>query len=380
MTARRPTVAVDLRALLGPRTGIGVHTEEILRELLERRRFDLLGLAHRPPERVESLLSLGLRCEHQTAPLGVLWQQLLLPARLGRGDVDLFWSPLATLPWRCPVSSVVTVHDLTPVLLPQAHRRKTRWSIRPFLGRSVRTADRVVAVSEATARDLRRLYPRSRPVTVVPNGVGGEFAPATAAAVEAIRRREDAPRGFVLFAGTLEPRKNLEGLLAAWAIVREHLPDPPPLLVAGGRGWGDRRLRSLLASASESGVRVLGRVSHQRLVELLQGATVFVYPSFYEGFGLPPLEAMACGVPVVVSDRSSLPEVVGDAGLLVDPSRPAAIAEALLELLRSPQRARELGTRGLARSRSFTWRRAADSLTSLFEEVLGHRGTAATVR
>lgn len=380
MSARRPTVAVDLRALIGPRTGIGIHTESLLRELLAHHPFDLVGLSHRPPDAVEELQAMGLRCEHQSAPLGVLWQQLRLPRRLGRGDVDLFWSPLLTLPWRCPVPSVVTVHDLTPVLFPRTHHWKTRCSIRPFLARSVARADRVVAVSAATAADLRRLYPETAPVTVIPNGVAEEFEAASPARVEEIRRREDAVAGYVLFAGTLEPRKNLDGLLAAWRLVRERLPAAPPLLVAGGWGWGDTGLRARLADAAAIGVRTLGRVEPSRLVELLQGATAFVYPSLYEGFGLPVLEAMACGVPVVASDRSSLPEVVGDAGLLVDPDDPRAIAEALVHLLRSPQRARELAARGLERSRSFTWRRAADSLATLFTELLRPDGATASVR
>jgi len=380
MTARRPTVAVDVRALIGPRTGIGVHTEAILSELLRSHPFALLGLAHRPPEGVEELRSLGLRCEHQAAPLGVVWQQARLPRRLARGDVDLFWSPLLTLPWHCPVPSVVTVHDLTPVLFPRAHHWKTRWSVRPFLGRSVRRADRVVAVSAATAADLRRIYPGTAPVSVIPNGVGAEFAAAGPGRVEEIRRREGAPAGYVLYAGTLEPRKNVDGLLAAWRVVRDRMPDGPPLLVAGAWGWGDEALPDRLRAAAAFGVRTLGRVSQERLIALLQGASVFVYPSLYEGFGLPVLEAMACGAPVVTSDRSSLPEVVGDAGLLVDPTEPLAIAEALLELLRSPGRARALATRGMERSRAFTWRRAADSLAALFDELLESSGDTGPVR
>lgn len=377
---RRPTVAVDLRALIGPRTGIGVHTEELIRSLLELRSHDLLGLSHRPPDDIEPLLSAGLRSEHQAAPLGVVWQQLLLPHRLRQGDVDLFWSPLTTLPWSCPVRSVVTVHDLTPVLLPASHHWKTRWSQRPFLARSLASARAVIAVSRATAGDVRARYRRAAPISVIPNGVGIEFRPAEPAAVETIRRREDAPDGYVLYAGTLEPRKNLDGLLAAWRLVREELPEAPPLLVAGAWGWGDPALRSRLAKASALDVRTLGRVSHERLVELLQGATAFVYPSLYEGFGLPPLEAMACAVPVVTSDRSSLPEVVGDAGILVDPDDPRAIAAGLLDVLRHPKRARALAERGRERSRSFTWKRSAEALAAVFDEVLGAAEAPCAVR
>lgn len=377
---KRPTVAVDLRALIGPRTGIGVHTEELLHRLLELRTHDLLGVAHRPPDDIEALQAAGLRCEHQSAPLGVIWQQLILPQRLRQGDVDLFWSPLMTLPWSCPVRSVVTVHDLTPVLFPASHHWKTRWSQRPFLRRSLRCARAVVAVSKATADDVRSRYPGTAPITVVPNGVGGEFRPADPDAVAAIRRREEAPDGYVLFAGTLEPRKNVDGLLAAWRLVREELPDAPPLLVAGDWGWGDPGLKARLAGAAPLGVRTLGRVTKERLIELLQGATVFVYPSLYEGFGLPPLEAMACGVPVVTSARSSLPEVVGEAGVLVDPDDARAVAEGLLDLLRHPERARALGEAGRRRSLSFTWEGSARALAAVFDAVLGATEAACAVR
>lgn len=406
MSPPRPTVAVDLRALVPEATGIGVYTRELLRGLAGRDGFSYLGLAHRPAAGAADLEELGLTTEHQAAPLGVLWQQLILPKRLARGDADLLWSPLQTLPGSCPVPGVVTVHDLTVLLMPDAHRTKVRWSQLPFLERSLERARRVVAVSEATARDLRFHFASAfrgaggdDKLRVVHHGVSPLFRPAEAEEGDAIRRELGCPGGYLLFAGTLEPRKNVEGVLEAWLALRENDPASPPLVLAGGYGWRSRpllrRIRKLQegggplrrrghrgndATAPEplpgdsagraSGIHLLGRVDDATLARLYRGASVFVYPSFYEGFGLPVAEAMASGVPVVTSDRSSLPEVAAGAALTVRPEDPGRIAGAVRHLLDEPALARDLAARGLERARTFRWERAAEEMEEVFREAL----------
>ncbi len=388
---RRPVVAVDLRALVPESTGIGVYTRELLAALLERGRIDFLGLAHREPRGAAELVARGLRIEHQGAPLGVVWQQLVLPRHLARlrsrGEVDLFWSPLQTLPVRCPVPAVVSVHDLTVLLLPDTHRAKVRWSQLPFLERSLARARRVVAVSEATARDLEDQFPgaffgRPGKLRVIPHGVSPAFRPAAEAERDAIRRELGCPDGYLLYVGTLEPRKNVSAVLDAWLALRRDDPSTtPPLVLAGGYGWRSkallRRIGRIAATevgageaASLPGLRLLGRVDDALLARLYRGATLFVYPSFYEGFGLPVAEAMASGVPVVTSDRSSLPEVVGDAGLLVRPEDPSLLAGALRHLLEDPSRRRELALRGLERVRAFRWETAAAAMEEVLLEAI----------
>jgi len=364
--------AVDLRALVPEATGIGVYTRELLARLTRPDApFRWLGLAHREPRGAAPLAAAGMEVEVRPAPLGVLWQQLRLPRRLARGDVDLFWSPLTTLPLRCPVPAVVTVHDLTALLFPEAHRAKVRWSILPFLGRSLALARRVVAVSEATARDLAFHFPESREkVRVVAEGVDPRFRPAGAEEVARIRASLGAPDGYLLYVGTLEPRKNLSTLLTAWEALVADDPRFPPLVVAGGPGWKSRRLAARLAALEGRGLIRAGRVGDDRLVELYRGARAFVYPSLYEGFGLPPLEAMACGVPVVVADASSLPEVVGDAGLTVDPRDAAGLAHAIGRLVADPGLAAELGAKGAERARRFTWERTARGMEEVFAEAV----------
>ncbi len=378
----RPVIAVDLRALVPAATGIGVYTRELLlalaarRDAEGRRRFDFLGLAHRPVGCAAELAAAGIAAEHQAAPLGVLWQQLVLPRRLARGDIDLFWSPLTALPLSLPVPAVTTVHDLTALLLPETHSAKVRWSLLPFLARSLAAARRVVAVSQATADDVAFHFPETRPrLRVVSEGVDPAYAPATADEVAAIRRELGWPEGYLLYVGTVEPRKNLGMLLDAWELLADELgaaegKPPLPLVLAGGYGWGSRALVRRIAALAPRGVRALGRVDSALLLRLYQGATLFVYPSLYEGFGLPPLEAMACGVPTVVSDAASLPEVVGDAGIKVPPGDPALLAAALAQLLARPEKRAELARRGRERSRLFRWDDAAARMETVFAEAL----------
>ncbi|HEX2254219.1 MAG TPA: glycosyltransferase family 1 protein [Thermoanaerobaculia bacterium] len=369
-----PTVAVDLRALVPEATGIGVYTRSLL-AALGGGRFRYLGMAHREPQ---GLGELDLPVETHPAPLGVLWQQLHLPRRLRAGDADLFWSPLNTLPLACPVPAVVTVHDLTAVLFPEAHTLKVRWSVLPFLARSLAAARRVVAVSRATADDLAFHFPEcAGRVRVIHSGVDAAFHPADAATVARVREELGAPRGYVLSVGTLEPRKNLPALLSAWETLRADDEAFPPLVLVGGSGWGSKALRARIRRLEPYGVRLLGRVDDARLVELYQGARVFAYPSLYEGFGLPVLEAMACGVPVVTSDLSSLPEVAGRAALTVDPRDTAALARALARVVAEPGLAAELVGRGRERAAGFRWSDTAAGMEEVFAEALATGPAAA---
>ena len=367
-----PTIAVDLRALVPALTGIGVYTRSLLLALAARRSFRFVGMAHRPPRGAEELQDAGIAIEHHGAPLGVLWQQLKLPRRLARGDIDLFWSPLITLPLRCPVPAVATVHDLTVLLYPEAHTLKVKASLLPFLRPSFEEARRLVTISEATARDLAFHFPQcAEKVRVVYPGIDPEFRPGERAEIAATRRELKAPEGYILYAGTVEPRKNLGRLLDAWTALKSEDPQIPPLVLAGPYGWGSERLARRIQALAPEGVIAVGRVERERLVRIFQAARIFVYPSLYEGFGFPAAEALACGVPVITSDTSSLPEVVGDAGLLVDPGDSGAIAGRLRHLLDHRDRAAALAARGTERTVRFRWDRAAREMEEVFSQALG---------
>ncbi len=384
------TIAVDLRPLVRTVTGIGVYTRSLLLELAGRRgrgHRRYLGLAHGPVEGAEEFAAAGIPIEVQPAPLGVIWQQLRLPKRLAAGDVDLLWSPHMTLPLRCPVPAIATVHDLTTLLFPDHHRVKVRWSVFPFLNASLDRARRIVADSQATAADLRFHFPDCADrVEVIYPGVDAEFRPGTAEEIATTREEIGAPDGYLLYAGTLEPRKNVGAILDAWEFLVERdgllglnggdgfgggdRGTTPPLVLVGPNGWGGPKLLERIEALKPKGLIHLGPVPRARLVRIFQAASIFVYPSLYEGFGLPAAEALACGVPTVVSNRSSLPEVVGRAGLQVEIGEPAALAEALGRLLADPGRAQELADRGPAQAARFTWGGAADQMDAIFADAI----------
>ena len=239
----RPRIAVDLRALVGRPTGIGFLTLSLLEALADNGRARYFGMAQAPVVEAERLRRAGVSLEQHPAPLGLLWQQWRLPRRLASGDFDLLWSPLLTLPLRLPIPGVVTVHDLTPMLYPEAHRLKIRLSVLPFLAPTLERARRIAVDSKATADDLRFHFPASVDrLRVVYPGIDPIFRPLAQDEVQATRQEMGCPDGYLLFAGTLEPRKNVGSIIEAWQALRDDNPTTPPLVIAGPYGWHSRKL------------------------------------------------------------------------------------------------------------------------------------------
>ena len=378
-TENRPTIAVDSRSLVGPPTGIGVFTLSMLKNLAARGRVRCVAMAHRGLACAEDLQRAGVEVEIQSAPSGVWWQQLTLPRRLAAPDIDLLWSPLLTLPVRSPVPSTVTIHDLTPLLLPEAHRLKVRLSFLPFIGSTLRQARRIAVDSKATADDVTSHFPGSAGrVQVVYPGIDPEFVPGDPDAIAATREELGCPRGYLLFSGTLEPRKNLALLLDAWEALARSSSGSLPLVITGPYGWKSKSLAARIRQLAPLGIHYLGRLPRARQVQVMQAASIFVYPSLYEGFGLPAAEAMACAIPTIVSNRSSLPEVVGEDGVQVEPDDGQGLREAMGQLVSDQGLSRELAQRGLERARRFTWARAAGEMEEIFLDSLAiDRGVAA---
>ena len=232
-----PRVGVDLRAVVRRPTGIGVYTLALLRELAALGRFELVGLVHREPEARPELERIGVEIEIEPAPLGVLWQQLLLPRRLAAGDLDLFWSPLLTLPRRLPIPAIVTVHDLAVLHVPETLSFKVRWSLLPFLGHSIERASAVVAISEATAREIAHAWPHAAGrIVTIPNGKLADMQIETFA--ERDRIRLNAVLALQYGATASQLREVLAGIEA--------------LLRAHPRVWPDVVVVRLLAFADSS--------------------------------------------------------------------------------------------------------------------------------
>jgi glycosyltransferase involved in cell wall biosynthesis len=296
---------------------------------------------------------------------GTVWLQTVAAGAARRAGADLLLGTLSIVPTASTFPSVALVHDLTPLLFPEWHSWKNRLGFVPFLAGSVRRARRIATVSAATRDDLLRLFPGAASKTaVVPNGL----APPPA---DPGGPPPNDGRPYVLFLGTLEPRKNLPRLVTAMETIWDVTPDFPDLLLAGGDGWGLHRFGERLARSRHAArLRRIGWTTDVESARLIRRARLLAYPSLYEGFGLPPLEAMALGTPVVGSTSSSLPEVIGDAGLLPDPESIPEIAAALRRANDDEAWREGARARGLERAKAFTWEAAAARLRDLCEDAL----------
>lgn len=266
---------------------------------------------------------------------------------------------------------IFTIHDLIYLFFPEYHLPLNRWFLTLMLPKFLRRADAIIAVSENTRRDVtRRLGIPAEKMTVIYEGVSERFRSIQdRAELERVRARYELPPRMILFFGTLEPRKNLLTLLDAFAALLATRPDVPPLVIAGRKGWLYRPIfRRVRERGLESHVRFTDWIAEDDVPTLLNLAEVFVYPSLYEGFGLPPLEAMACGVPVICSNAASLPEVVGDAGILVEPRDVGGLMQALARVLDDASLRADLRARGVQRAQQFTWERAARQTLAVYEQ------------
>ncbi len=302
-------------------------------------------------------------------PVRILWEQALQPGAVRRAKLDLLHGPAFVGPLFSACPLVVTVHDLSFLFFPQSFRTLNRSYLRLFTWLSVRRAQRVLAVSESTKRDLVQHYGLSPDkVDVVYNGVDSAFRPLPADQVAAFRRQAGLPERFMLFVGTLEPRKNVVRLIEAYA----RLPkERPPLVLVGGKGWLYEQIFAQVEALNLSGqVHFAGYVLAGDLPLWYNAADLFVYPSLYEGFGLPPLEAMACGTAVITSTASSLPEVVGKAGLAVDPTDTEALATAMGQMLIAKDLREQMQAEGLAQAQKFSWAKTAQSTVGSYRRAL----------
>jgi glycosyltransferase involved in cell wall biosynthesis len=360
------------RIAVAARTGTEHYTYELLAALARRDRSTRYTLfCNQMPA---TLPALGPNFKLRRIPFPRLWTHARLSAELVMHPPDTLFVPAHVLPLGAPVRrrmrTVVTIHDLGYLRFPDAHTRAHRLYLRLSTLWSARVASQVIAVSSATRDDLVRLaHVPPAAITVIHHGLSPRFRPiADSGSVAAAQQRYGITPPYFLYVGTIQPRKNLVRLIEAFAHLthreRRTANDghgDPTLVIAGKRGW---LTEAIERRAAELGVakrvRFTGYVDDDDLPALLGGALAFVFPSLYEGFGMPVLEAMACGSPVLTSKSSSLPEVAGDAALLVDPTDTTAIAEGLARLSTDGALRAELRTRGLARAAEFTWDRCAE--------------------
>jgi glycosyltransferase involved in cell wall biosynthesis len=361
--------------------GVGRYAWGLFHALQELNpKLDLLPVSARSNLDQESLKHLHERYGHQMLPWGRRWTALAWTLlgwpyieRWMDQDVDLVHHlelpyPIGTRrPW------MVTIHDIGPLTHPEYFSEGRPWLMRAALRQAARKAEALVCVSEATAREVRSYLGTSLDdkLFVVPEGVAPVFlSEASEACHNPLGGRLNNDTSFILSAGSINPRKNLPRIIEALEMLQAQVPHH--LVLTGARGWqsGGAWERIQASSAAER-IHFLGFVTDQELKALYHKADAFIYPSLFEGFGLPVLEAMACGCPVVTSNISSLPEVAGDAALLVDPTDCEALANAILRVVRDQDLAEDLRQRGRKRSHLFTWRRCAERTAAIYEDIVG---------
>ena len=356
------SVAVDANALAWGWGGIPKVTQRIAAELaaLDGVGVTLLANTSAPFPSVDGASQAFARRKG-----GALWRQSFVRPWLRRHRPDVFWAPETVVPRSCPVPSVVTVHDLAPLLLPGVKPRRHELLFRTGVRRSVLAADRVVAVSQTTARDVARLWPvREESIRVVPLGVDDAFRPGDRAAAAArVREEFGLEQPFVLYVGALEKRKGLPVLIEA-AAAAARTGEPWRLVLAGTAGHGGGELER---TARAAGCALLGPVDEAQLVSLYRAAEALAAPSLYEGFGLTPLEAMACGAPAVVAaGAGALEETAGPAAVVVGERTATAWLDGIRRAI--DDRA-ALAERGLAHAARFRWPEVGARMLDVLREA-----------
>jgi glycosyltransferase involved in cell wall biosynthesis len=367
-------VCLDISAGLAQGAGVGRYARELALALAAVLGHDLV-LFHNQQSRDRLPEELRLLGRWQVPLSNKMWRlQLLLPMRPMRIAADIFHGADTLLP-ALSIPSIVTIHDLTARLYPEHHTHLHRWYERFAVPIFTRRAHAVITDSASTRQDLMRILPvPAEKIKVVHLGVDHtRFQPHPPAQARArIQAALGIDQPYFLAVGTREPRKNLAVLLHAYALLLGRLGTrTPQLVLTGAKGWGHDAASSLAQSHELQG-RVLlpGYVSDDLLPDLYAGASAFVYPSLYEGFGLPILEAMACGVPVITSNTSSMPEVAEGAALLVTPSDVEAIAAAMHRIFEDDALALHLRNSGRQRAQRFTWQRTAHETLQVYADVL----------
>jgi len=361
------------------RGGIHNYIQQLIRHLAgadpSQRYVVFTGRTHRGLQGQADQAGLGWQVSRwptERPSVRVVWEQTVQPWVIRRAGVHLLHSLAFVSPVLSSVPAVITVHDLSFLRFPERFRPVNRLYLSTMIRLSCRRARRVIAVSQATADEIVCLLgvPSAR-IDVVPHGVEHErFQPVPSTELQTFRRENGLPERFILYLGTLEPRKNLLTLLEAYGRTRA-VREAIPLIIAGGKGWYYKEIFERVEKLGLTDVvRFPGFVPDAEMPLWYNAATVFVYPSLYEGFGLPLLEAMACGTPVIGASVSSIPEVVRDAGLLVAPDDVEELTDSLDRVLADSDLRADLSQRGRARASSYTWQATATATAASYRRAL----------
>ena len=361
-------IGIDARLLYYRRGGIPEYTRQLIQSLAELDHDNEYSIVHHFRDKNSYIPAANFTRVNAFTPAHHKLERTTLSIEMMPRRLNLFHSPDFIAPRYAAHKHIITIHDLHflfhPEFLPPDGLSYYQNNIRA----SVARADHILVQTESTKQDvIARLGVPDEKITVHLLGVNPEFRPLPAAEVSAHLAKYNLPDEYILFVGTVEPRKNLPNLFRACNLVREKYPDMPRLVLGGQPGW---HVEQATEDLDESVVTWIRGVPASDLAALYSGAMMLVLPSFHEGFGMPAAEAMACGTPVVVTNRGSLPEVVGDAGLYIEPESVESIANGMEQLLHNSDLRDRLQEKGLERAKQFTWQRTAEIALQTYRKLL----------
>lgn len=363
-------IAIDIRTAGGEKTGKGFFTFHLVQNLLkiDQKNEYILYTKEKIPG-FEQFKNATLKT---IKGANIFWH-FNTAKDAKKENVDIFFAPTSYITpifLDQKIKVIIAVHDLVAFLFPNTHNKKAVFIEKLLLKRALKKADKVIAVSQNTKRDLLSHFklPENK-IDVIYCAAGEEFKPLNKENLQEFIKETQLPKKFFLAVGTIEPRKNYINLVKAFSVVKQKFPHYH-LIIVGKNGWDyDPVYQEIRENYLTKNVHILGYLSGKNLVNLYNLAQALVFPSFYEGFGIPPLEAMKCGCPVISSHTSSLPEVVGDSALLIDPSSHLEIAGAMLKIIQNEDLHEKLKNAGLLQARSFSWETSAKNLLDRLPEM-----------
>lgn len=360
-------IGILIRSTQGRSTGIDRYSQEIVKSMCLNNTHEYNIISN---EKIEIKNITENKIFPDVSPfLKTYSWYLSMPFRLKNMDVDIIHN-MSQAPtfFGFDTQNILTIHDLTPFIVPEYHPLSRSLLYKALLGRTLKFADRIIAVSEQTKKDLiNAMNVPEEKIKVIYEAANEQFMPMDKAYCRNSLSRYNITDPFILYVGTLEPRKNIPKLIKAFYKIKK-LGINHKLVIAGKKGWNYKEIFETIKNLKlQTDVLFTGYMPEEDLPILYNAADLFVYPSLYEGFGLPPLEAMACGTPVITSNTSSLPEVVGDAGVIVDPCNVGGLANVMYEVLINESLREDMRTKGLERARMFSWERTAKETLQAYE-------------